>query len=256
MAEVFTMNLNPGGDSSVFIPESPGEYTKKMTLHTADTYVDRDIEIKSSMFIREAEVDASKSNMQLLGGTNVQAHSEGMTLLTEEPEYEHLILNVSGTFNGQIKGTNVIDVNKSGWINEGSIVNEIDQNIDTIVNNRTYFIPKGTKNVTLSQHTIINPEIEENVNINVSNVNYSSNGIKDEIPDVPYLEINSSVQTTPGLSSAEAVATSTEGYIEEDLEGIKTDISAKQINVNKIKTNNKYIEIYLGNLKQQIFNLK
>lgn len=255
MAEVFTMNLNPGGDSSVFIPEFPGEYTKKMTLHTADTYVDRDIEIKSSMFIREAKLDTSKSNMQLLGGTDIFAHSNGMTLLTEEPECEYLILDVSGTFNGQIKGTNVIDVKKSGWINEGSIINEIDQNVNTAVNTKTYFIPKGTKNVSLSQHTITNPEIEENININVSNVNYSSNGIKDEIPDVPYLEINPSVQTTPGLSSAEAVATSTEGYIEEDLEGIKTDISAKQINVNKIKTNNKYIEIYLGNLKQQIFNL-
>ena len=255
MDKVFTMNLNPGGDSSVFVPESSGEYTKKMTLHTADTYVDRDIEIKSSMFLREAELDTSKSNMQLLGNTDIVAHSNEMILLTEEPEYEHFRLNVSSTFNGQIKGTNIIDVNKSGWINEGSIINEIDQNVNTAVNTKTYFIPKGTKNVSLSQHTITNPEIEENININVSNVNYSSNGIKDEIPDVPYLEINPSVQTTPGLSSAEAVATSTEGYIEEDLEGIKTDISAKQINVNKIKTNNKYIEIYLGNLKQQIFNL-
>ena len=255
MAEVFTMNLNPGGDSSVFVPESSGEYTKKMTLHTADTYVDKDIEINSSMLIREAELDTSKSDMQLLGNTNISANSEGMTLLTEKPEYEHFSLNISGTFNGQIKGTNIIDVNKSGWINEGSIINEIDQNVNTAVNTKTYFIPKGTKNVSLSQHTITNPEIEENININVSNVNYSSNGIKDEIPDVPYLEINPSVQTTPGLSSVEAVATSTEGYIEEDLEGIKTDISAKQINVNKIKTNNKYIEIYLGNLKQQIFNL-
>lgn len=53
MAEVFTMNLNPGGDSSVFIPENSGEYTKKMTLHTADTYVDRDIEITSSIIIKE-----------------------------------------------------------------------------------------------------------------------------------------------------------------------------------------------------------
>lgn len=255
MAEVFTMNLNPGGDSSVFVPESSGEYTKKMTLHTADTYVDRDVEIKSSMFIREAELDTSKSNMQLLGGTDIFAHSNEMTLLTEEPEYEYFSLNVSGTFNGQVKGTNVIDVNKSGWINEGSIINEIDQKVNTAINTRTYFIPKGTKNVALSQHTITNPEIEENININVSNDNYSSNGIKDEIPDVPYLEINPSVQTTPGLSSAEAIATSTEGYIEEDLEGIKTDISAKQININKIKTNNKYIEIYLGNLKQQIYNL-
>lgn len=255
MAEVFTMNLNPGGDSSVFIPENAGKYTKKMTLHTADTYVDKDIEINSSMLIREAELDTSKSDMQLLGSTDIVAHSNEMILLTEEPEYEHLRLNVSGTFNGQIEGTSVIDINKSGWINKGSIINEIDQNVNTAVNTKTYFIPKGTKNVSLSQHTITNPEIEENININVSNVNYSSNGIKDEIPDVPYLEINPSVQTTPGLSSAEAVATSTEGYIEEDLEGIKTDISAKQINVNKIKTNNKYIEIYLGNLKQQIFNL-
>ena len=80
MAEVFTMNLNPDGDSSVFVPESSGEYTKKMTLHTADTYVDRDIEIKSSMFLREAELDTSKSNMQLLGSTDIFAHSNGMTL--------------------------------------------------------------------------------------------------------------------------------------------------------------------------------
>ena len=255
MAEVFTMNLNPGGDSSVFVPENSGKYTKKMTLHTADTYVDKDIEIKSSMFLREAELDTSKSNIQLLGSTDIVAHSNEMILLTEEPEYEHLRLNISGTFNGQIEGTSVIDINKSGWINEGSIINEIDQNINTAVNTRTYFIPKGTKDVTLSQHNIINPEIEENTNISVSDDQYSITGITEETPITPYLEICPSVQTTPGISKAEAIATSTEGYIEEDLEGVSTGVNTKQINVDTTKVNKKYIKVFQGNLKQQIFNL-
>lgn len=255
MAEVFTMNLNPGGDSSVFVPESSGEYTKKITLHTANTYVDKDIEINSSILIREAELDTSKSDMQLLGNTSISANSEGMTLLTEEPECEYFSLNVSGIFKGQIQGTSTIAINKSGWINKGSITNEINQDINTSVNTRTYFIPKGTKDVTLSQHNIINPEIEENTNINVSDDQYSTIGITEETPITPYLEICPSVQTTPGISKTEAIATSTEGYIEEDLEGVSTGVNTKQINVDTTKVNKKYIKVFQGNLKQQIFNL-
>ena len=255
MAEVFTMNLNPGGDSSVFIPENSGKYTKKMTMHTADTYVDRDIEITSSIIIREAEINASKSNIELLGSTDISVNSERVTLLTEEPEQEHFNINVSSNFNGKMQGNSVIDVNKSGWIDKGSVVNEINQEVNTSIKNKTYFIPKGTKDVTLSQHNIINPEIEENTNISVSDNQYSTVGITDEIPATPYLEICSSVQTTPGVSKAEAITTSTEGYIEEDLEGVKTDLSTKQININTTKTNKKYIKIFQGNLKQQIFNM-